>query len=301
MPPRLSLLVRNSKAAKPRQTPIPSFLLPFLHARQQHRNASILSSLSNVTSSYGHRKRVGRGPSSGKGKTAGKGMNGQKKRGTVPFIHSLGRPFNGGQTPNEIVHGKRGFHNPFSVSLQTVNLSKLTSWIVQNRIDPTRPITVRELHQSRCIASPKDGVKLLATGKETLPPNTPLQIIASRASAAAIAAVEAAGGKVSTRYYTPFALRQIVRGRMDPVHSLQSNFNEEEWGERQAIGYRLPDPTSRKDMEYYRDPAKRGYLSHLVPEGEGPSLFYKTPGVKKRGAVLRKKRVDKGMESNRIW
>lgn len=32
-------------------------------------------------------------------------------------------------------------------------------------------------------------------------------------------------------------------------------------------------------MEYYRDTAHRGYLSHLVPEGHGPSLFFKTPGA----------------------
>lgn len=230
-------------------------------------------------------------------------MAGQKKRGSgaVPFMHSLGRRFNGGETAPEVWHGSRGFHSAFSIDLQPVNLSKLSSWIAQKRIDPTRPITTRELHQSRCIASPKDGVKLLGTGKESLPPNTPLHIITSRASASAIAAVEAAGGKVSTRYYTPFALRHIVRGTMDPVHSLQSQFDEAEWGARMNAGYRLPDPTSRKDIEYYRDPAKRGYLSHLVRDGEGPSLFYKAPGVKNPGALSKKKGADKGTESNRIW
>ena len=88
---------------------------------------------------------------------------------------------------------------------------------------------------------------------------------------------------------------------MDPVHSIQSNLAEADWGERSRVGYRLPDPTSRKDLEYYRDPAHRGYLSHLVPEGEGPSLFYKTPGMKKRGIVFKKKGAEKGAEANRIW
>ncbi len=40
--------------------------------------------------------------------------------------------------------------------------------------------------------------------------------------------------------------------------------------------YRLPDPTSRKDLEYYRDRANNGYLSHMVSEGANPSLYYKS-------------------------
>ena len=39
--------------------------------------------------------------------------------------------------------------------------------------------------------------------------------------------------------------------------------------------YRLPDATGRKDIEYYRDPAHRGYLAYTVKEGETPSLFFK--------------------------
>ena len=45
--------------------------------------------------------------------------------------------------------------------------------------------------------------------------------------------------------------------------------------------YRLPDATGRKDIEYYRDPAHRGYMSHTVPEGQSPSLFFKPPGEAK--------------------
>ena len=37
-----------------------------------------------------------------------------------------------------------------------------------------------------------------------------------------------------------------------------------------GLGYqfRLPDPASRKELEYYRDGKNRGYLSHLVGEGD---------------------------------
>ena len=34
--------------------------------------------------------------------------------------------------------------------------------------------------------------------------------------------------------------------------------------------YALPDATSRKDLEYYRDVAHRGYLAYQVEAGKGP-------------------------------
>lgn len=78
-----------------------------LISAQQHRSASILSSLSDVPAAYNKRIRRGRGPSSGKGKTSGRGHKGQKQHGKVPA------GFNGGQTPDEVVAGKRGFTNVY--------------------------------------------------------------------------------------------------------------------------------------------------------------------------------------------
>ena len=156
----------------------------------------------------------------------------------------------------------------------------------------------------------------------------------SRASAAAIAAVEKAGGTVTTRYYTKWAIEKIVRGKMDPMVSLQSNAVMPDpavgdtvfagttalidassgpaagsrilalaakGGPRPVYAHRLPDATSRKAIEYYRDPKHRGYLSHTVEEGQGPSLFFKTPSngaVNKRIAGVGKARRT---AENRIW
>ncbi|KAF2863166.1 ribosomal protein L15 [Piedraia hortae CBS 480.64] len=275
----------------------------------QQRNASILSSLSNVKSSYSHPKRVGRGPSSGKGKTSGRGHKGQKQHGKVPA------GFTGGQTPDHIVHGERGFVNHFSSKFSKVNLDKIQYWIDKGRLDPSKVITVRELVKSRCIHGiQRDGVKLLAGGKEEL--RSPVNIVVGRASAEAIAAVEKAGGAVTTRYYTPWAIKMIMKGLMDPVNSLQSRLisaKETEEGaqaaadeimeERRRYKYRLPDPASRKDLEYYRDAARRGYLSHLVSEGEGPSLYFhpKTAEGKGKGIDMRKKRKESEREANRLW
>ncbi|KAL8712083.1 MAG: hypothetical protein Q9220_003517 [cf. Caloplaca sp. 1 TL-2023] len=274
MPPQLRTSPSILRVASSSSPGFTSLFLPFLYP---HRSASILASLSD---------------NSGKGKTSGRGHKGQKQHGKVP------RGFNGGQTPNEVVHGVRGFENVFSVDMKPLNLEKVQSWVDQGRLDPTRPITIKELAKSRCVANVKDGVKLLAKGSEKL--SSPLQIIASRASASAIAAVEAAGGSVTTRYYTPFSIRRIIKGKTDPIHSLESQITVDGATEQKHYPIRLPDPTSRKDIEYYRDPAHRGYLSYQLEEGQGPSLFFKTPGTGKFVAKKVRTKAASAAE-NRIW
>lgn len=195
-----------------------------------------------------------------------------------------------------------------------INLNRIQYWINQGRLDPTQPITMKELNASRCIHGVKDGVKLLARGKEEL--TTPINIVVSRASAEAINMVEKLGGSVLTRYYTPFAIKKILKGEMDPIHSLQSQVtfsaDSPEGAEATAEGiqqqrkmyrYRLPDPARRKHLEYYRDEAHRGYLSHLVAEGQGPSLFFKTPGANKKSGEKGAEKENKtsSRSENRLW
>ncbi|KAI9810303.1 MAG: YmL10 [Pycnora praestabilis] len=292
MPPRLQLFRANISLTAS-SNPLSSFLVPFL--QQQQRDASILSSLSDNPGAYNKKIRRGRGPSSGKGKTSGRGHKGQKQHGKVP------RGFQGGQTPLEVVHGKRGFDNQFSVEMSPLNLDRVQSWVDQGRLDPSRPITMKELNDSRCLHGVKDGVKLLARGAEQI--RTPVNIIVSRASTAAISAIEAAGGSVTTRYYTPFSIRRVLRGKSNSTILSPASSDATSSDPAKPFAYRLPDPTSRKDIEYYRDPAHRGYLSHLVPDGDGPSLFFKTPktgkstGRKSSGGAGSK--VAKG--ENRVW
>ncbi len=182
--------------------------------------------------------------------------------------------------------------------MKPLNLYKIQDWVDQGRLDSSKPISIKELRESRCVSNIKDGVKLLAKGSEQL--KTPLNIVISRASAKAISTIEAAGGSVTTRYYTPFALKRIVQGKMDPINSLQAQIPGGEHTAKRTFYNRLPDPTSRKDIEYYRDPAHRGYLSHLVPEGHGPSLFFRTPGTRK--VVERKTAKSRNVAGeNRIW
>ncbi|KAF2233347.1 ribosomal protein L15 [Viridothelium virens] len=293
MPPRLQFPVRTSCIVSKSLGPnsIAPFLLPFLHPQlpscsqpsqrlRNNRNASVLSNLTSPSGAYSKKIRRGRGPASGKGKTSGRGHKGQKQHGKVP------RGFTGGQTKEEVVKGKRGFKNVFAAELSPLNLDRLQTWIDEGRLDTSKPITLKELNDSRCLHGVKaDGVKLLARDAHKL--THPINIVVSRASASAIDAVERAGGQVMTRYYTWQSIRRILRGQSHPTGPLEnfpinpplaSGRYEYTLGYR----YRLPNPASRKAIEYYRDPAHRGYLAHTLAEGEGPSLFFKTAVVQAR-------------------
>jgi len=46
--------------------------------------------------------------------------------------------------------------------MSPINLDRIQSWIDQGRLDPSKPITMKELNDSRCLHGVKrDGVKLL--------------------------------------------------------------------------------------------------------------------------------------------
>lgn len=199
-----------------------------------------------------------------------------------------------------------------------VNLERIQEWIDQGRIDPTRPITIRELTHSRCVHQSKDGVKVLGGSATAL--KQPIHLVVSRASSSAIEAVEAAGGSLTTRFYTPAAIRHILRMESHPFISmawspesgskellkadlLKADGAPEDLSEAtvmKALGmkYRLPDPTRRRDIEYYRDPAHRGYLAHLLKPNEGPSLFFRSPEERKSAAGTKKEKV---LPVNRLW
>src|SRR5690348_14981257 len=67
------------------------------------------------------KKRVGRGQGSGQGAQAGRGHKGAKSRSG--FKHKRG--FEGGQMPLHRRVPKRGFHNPFRVEYEVVNLDAI--------------------------------------------------------------------------------------------------------------------------------------------------------------------------------
>ncbi len=140
-------------------------------------------------------KRLGRGIGSGKGKTSGKGVKGQKAREGVAL-----NGFEGGQLPIYRRLPKRGFKNIFRVTYAPVNLSALAKAIEAGRIDATQPIDEAVLRTAGLVRGGKvSGVRLLASGAVS----QALTVTVSGASAAAVAAIEAAGGKVTTTVAKP--------------------------------------------------------------------------------------------------
>ena len=135
-------------------------------------------------------KRLGRGIGSGKGKTSGKGVKGQKAREGVSL-----NGFEGGQLPLYRRLPKRGFHNPFRKEYAPINLGTLDAAVASGRLDGAAPITEQTLLDAGLFRlGTRAGVRLLARGEVT----RALTITVSGASASAIAAVQAAGGTVTT-------------------------------------------------------------------------------------------------------
>lgn len=136
-----------------------------------------------------NRMRVGRGEGSGKGKTGGRGVKGQKARSGVAIAG-----FEGGQMPLHMRMPKRGFNNPNALKFAEVNFWRLEQAIAAGKLDAKKPIDAAVLIASGIVRRELDGVRLLGKGALT----SKLDITVHSASAAAKAAVEKAGGKITT-------------------------------------------------------------------------------------------------------
>src|SRR5215470_5681935 len=116
-------------------------------------------SLSNLRPPKGAkhaRKRVGRGPGSGHGKTASRGSKGAKSRSGFRFK----RGFEGGQMPLHRRVPKRGFHNPFRVEYEVVNLDTLGL-----RFEAGTVITPDLLREHGLVPGGSAKVKVLGRGE----------------------------------------------------------------------------------------------------------------------------------------
>ena len=149
-----------------------------------------MTKLNDLHDNPGARKsrvRVGRGIGSGVGKTAGRGQKGQTSRSGVSI-----KGFEGGQMPLHMRIPKRGFNNVFRKDYAELNLGTLQAMIDNGRLDATETIDAGVLEAAGVITHLRDGVRLLAKGALT----SKVTIKVAGASAAAKAAVEAAGGSV---------------------------------------------------------------------------------------------------------
>ncbi|KAI2490678.1 Pfam Ribosomal L18e [Fragilaria crotonensis] len=187
-------------------------------------------------------RRVGRGIGSSKGKTCGRGHKGQKAR-SGGNIHPS---FEGGQTKFYRLLPKRGFTNSNATPMVGVNLGTLQDYVDMGRIDPKKqPLTMKDLVEAGITKhnSIEHGVKLLARGSERI--KTPLVIEVSRASQAAITAMESIGGEITTVHLNRLALRALLKPQKFEVLPKRA----------------APPP---RLLTYYRSFKNRGYLSPQV-------------------------------------
>jgi len=127
------------------------------------------------------KKRIGRGQGSGQGKTAGRGHKGAKSRSGFKFK----RGFEGGQMPLHRRVPKRGFHNPFRVEYEVVNLDMLGL-----KFDAGTVVTPDLLREHGLVGGGKALVKVLGRGEV----GKALTVRAHKFSGKAAEKIAAAGG-----------------------------------------------------------------------------------------------------------
>jgi large subunit ribosomal protein L15 len=154
-------------------------------------NVMRLNEIRNNEGAHKRKTRLGRGSSSGLGKTSGRGVKGAKARtGTKVY------GFEGGQMPLHMRVPKRGFRNIFANDFSVVNVGLIQKAIDGKKLDASSKITTDVLRKAGLVHKSRDGVRLLGDGDL----KTKLEIEVAGASAGARAAVEKAGGTLTTTF-----------------------------------------------------------------------------------------------------
>ena len=144
-----------------------------------------LSNLQPAVGSVKRKTRIGRGPGSGKGGTSTRGHKGAKSRSG--YSRKIG--FEGGQMPLQRRLPKFGFKNIHRVEYKAINLDLINALAEAKNL---QKVGLDELRAAGYI-NRNQLVKILANGAV----NRALTVEANAFSAAAQAAIEAAGGSIN--------------------------------------------------------------------------------------------------------
>lgn len=142
-----------------------------------------LSNLKPAVGSTKNKTRKGRGPGSGKGGTSTRGHKGAKSRSG--YSRKIG--FEGGQMPLQRRLPKFGFNSLNRVAYKAINLADIEALATAKAIEEITP----EVLALNGLMAKGELVKILAKGALTKKVN----VSANAFSAAAKAAIEAAGGQ----------------------------------------------------------------------------------------------------------
>ncbi len=145
-----------------------------------------LNTLKPAEGSVKNKKRIGRGQGSGRGGTSTRGHKGAKSRSG----YSRKEGFEGGQMPLQRRVPKFGFTNPNRVEYKAINLDTL-----QGLVDKTKAKAIdNTVLVENGLAGKNDLIKILGRGELT----AKVDVTAHKFSATAVAAIEKAGGTVTT-------------------------------------------------------------------------------------------------------
>jgi len=134
------------------------------------------------------RVRVGRGIGSGVGKTGGRGGKGQTARSGVAI-----NGFEGGQMPLHMRMPKRGFNALNPKKWNQLRIDRIQNYIDSGKLDIKGVVDAAALVKAGVIRRELDGVRLIGSSGFTAKKVT---FKVAHATKGALAAVEAAGGKV---------------------------------------------------------------------------------------------------------
>lgn len=146
--------------------------------------AKNLSNLNAPKGANSNKKRIGRGMGSGMGKTSTRGHKGQGSRSGSRLM----RGFEGGQMPLHRRLPKRGFTNIFRTEYLVLGLDRIAELAAETGAGE---LTFEALQSRGIVKGRNKLVKVLANGELT----GPVTVHAHKFSAAAVKAIEAAGGK----------------------------------------------------------------------------------------------------------
>lgn len=148
---------------------------------------NILSNLKPAKGSNKKSKRIARGEGSGHGGTATRGNNGQRSRAGAKFRAW----FEGGQMPLQRRIPKRGFHSPFRLEYQVVNLGNLQKLIDSKKVEDGI-INAVSLYKGGLISKAAAPFKILGNGEL----KAKLNVEAHAFSASAKEKIESLGGTI---------------------------------------------------------------------------------------------------------
>ena len=147
----------------------------------------ILSNLKPAKGSHKKIKRIARGEGSGHGGTATRGMNGQRSRAGAKYKAW----FEGGQMPLQRRIPKRGFHSPFKIYYQIVNVASLQKLVDDKKVEDGI-INAVSLYKNGLIAKAAAPYKVLGSGEL----KSKLNVEAYLFSASAKEKIESVGGTI---------------------------------------------------------------------------------------------------------